>query len=440
MRQGALILRGSILGVLSSMCAFALLPVVVCAQVPSDAMFDPSQLREVRVTIAPEDWTDLVNNPDPDESGDTRVYRCVFEWNGESLANVGIRAKGQGSRERESPKPGVRFLFNRYEGERMEGGDLRPEQSFRGLKKLDANSLRGDPSMMRDRLIQNAASRYNLVSPRTMHVRFYVNGAYVGLYLIVDNYDQAAVLRRLFQRRDGNLYKYTWTRDRGADDATRWRGEDPETYVGPNGVFAWKRRRTERPDDLIDLLRAINLTTDAEFESRIPLLLDLDNLLSYCALCQVTANGDWMFVDTGEGPGTNNWWWYAQPSRDGESPPVFHVLIWDVDSSMVDFLPAELWIPRDIFRGFDLHVLPRRVMGVPAWREAYLARVQAFIDGAFAPSTVQADIDSIRAQILQAAQEDRNKPYTDAEFEASITLLRRDVPLRVENVRGQLAR
>jgi len=208
--------------------------------------------------------------------------------------------------------------------------------------------------MMRDRLIENAAARFHLVCPRTMHVRFYVNDAYVGLYLIVDNYDQAAVLRRLFRDRNGNLYKYTWTRDRGADDATRWRGDDPETYV--------------------------------------------------------------------------------------QSPPVFHVLIWDLDNSMVDFLPAELWIPRDIMRGFELHVLSRRVMNVPAWREAYFARVRALIDGAFAPSSVQAEIDSIREQILGAAQEDRNKPYTDAEFEANIALLRRDVPLRVENVRQQLAR
>lgn len=429
-----------------SLLGWSLLTTDARAQDPSDAMFDPSALREVRVTMAPADWQLIVDYPGYDDDGTTPVYRCSFWWNGETLEDVGIRAKGQASREPMSPKPSVRFLFNSYEGEPLEGGGTRSRQEFRGLTKLDANSLRADSSMMRDRLIENAAARFGLPCPRTMHVRFYVNGSYVGLYLIVDQYDQSSQMRRLFgSRRRGNLYKCTWTRERGADDATRWRGDDPETYVGLHGVFAWKRRVTDQPDDLIHLLDVINNTSDADFQAQLPSVLNLDNFLSYCALNEVAANEDWMFSDVLDwGPpgqrgaaSSNNWWWYGATRDPPTEAPLFSVLIWDVDGSMWDFT-QEGWVRRDIRVGFGLHVLPRRVMNVPAWSASYIASVRACIDGPFRPDTVQSDIDRILPQIEQAARDDRNKPYGDQEFLDAVRQLREQIPQRVQNVRGQL--
>ncbi len=407
-------------------CRLRIVPwfVVLCsvagAEAPSDAMFEPTALRTIRLTMAdPADWQRLVDNPQ-----ENTVYPCAFDWNGENLARVGVRAKGQSSRE-SGTKPSIRFRFNHYLG-----------QKFLGLTRLDCNSLKSDPSMIRERLILSACRRRGLVAPRAMHVRLEVDGAYVGLYLIIDQWDQEEALRIHLGDHRGNLYKLV-----GGDDGTLWRGEDPSAYF-PD-MFSWERQRTDRPDDFLQALDAINNTSDAEFAVRLSQVLDVDELLDYCAINEIVSNEDWLFIDAADwgppivrgAPRTKNWYWYALPSTGR-----FETLIWDVSDSMMDYWTGEGWVRRDIFLGFDQHVLGRRMMAVEAWRSQYVTRVREWIDGAFAPAVVVGELDQVYAQVRGAAMVDPWVADSFETFESEVAGLRRDIPARAEKVRQQLAR
>lgn len=410
------------------MVGFLRLPVVflvglwsaAAAEAPSDAMFDPGALRTVRLTMVdPNDWQRLVDHPE-----ENTVYPCTFEWNGLRLEQVGVRAKGQSSRE-SGTKPSVRFRFNHYR-----------DQTFLGLTRLDANALKSDASFVRERITYNACRRRGLVSPRCMHVRLEVDGRYAGVYLILDQWDQKEALRIAFGEHRGNLYKLV-----GGDDGALWRGDDPEAYF--NGMFEWERRQTDRPDDFIRALDAINNSSDEDFPAALAAALDVDNLLEYCAVNEIVSNEDWMFIDAADwgppivrgAPKTKNWYWYALPSTGR-----FVTLIWDTSDVMMDYWTGEGWVRRDIFIGFSQHVLGRRMMAVPALRQAYLDKVRAWIDGPFAPGVVVAELDVIHAQIREAVREDPFRPDSFEVFESQVAGLRRDIPERAQNVREQLAR
>jgi spore coat protein CotH len=400
-----------------------LLLVPVAAQHPSEVLFDQSVLRTIQLTMAPTDWAALVRDVQTNTT-----YPCTFAWNGLQLPQVGVRIKGQSSRVT-GTKPSLRFDFNHY-----------TNQKLLQLTKLDAQARKGDPSMLRERLIYGVARRRGVPAPRAMHVRLEVNGAYIGLYTILDQFDQAEMLRTHFATDKGNLYKAD---NMGGGDTTLWRGFDPAAYI--DVFYDWERKETTQPNDLIALLDFVNHSTDSEFEQGLPRRIDVDGLLEYCAVNQVIGNEDWMFSDVLNwavpvvrgGPWGHNYYWYF-PSE--QSDLRCRTILWDVDASMSYWFTPEpgRWVTRPILMGFEHSVLSRRVMAVPGWRSTYMEKVAAILDEAFDPHDLVAELDTIFEQIQAAAELDTWKPWRNDEFHYGVALLRQDIPVRVEDVRTQL--
>jgi hypothetical protein len=414
-RLPSLPLAARLIAVLASVLPLA-------AQHPSDALFDPSALRTIQLTMAPTDWEALVR----DVHSNT-VYPCTFAWNGIQLPQVGVRIKGQYSRI-SGTKPSLRFDFNYYTSQRL-----------LQLTKLDAQAMKGDPSMMRERLIYGIFRKRGVVAPRAMHVRLEVNNAYIGLYTILDQFDQAEILRTRLGTDQGNLYK---ANNLGGGDATLWRGFDPAAYI--DVFYDWERKQTTQPNDLIELLNFANNSTEAEFEQGLPARLDVDELLEYCAIQQIVGNEDWMFSDVLNwrvpvergGAWGHNYYWYFPLSGDRRCRTV----VWDVDSSMSYWYTPEPghWVQRSILLGFDRSVLSRRLFAVPAWRDAYRQKVAAILDAAFDPTETVAELDQIYEQIHVAVEQDTWRPWNNDDFNYDVARLRTDVPRRVADVRTQL--
>ncbi len=87
-----------------------------------------------------------------------------------------------------------------------------------GLKKLNLHSLRGDGSLLRDRVSYRLYREMGVHAPRAQHAFVSVNGGPAGLYGMIENVDGRFTKSRWkdVDGGEGNLYKETWPRGTNA--------------------------------------------------------------------------------------------------------------------------------------------------------------------------------------------------------------------------------
>src|SRR5687767_6038434 len=109
MRRAAFSLILAAAFVAGAMPAFA-------AQDPSEAIYDPGQIRVFRLTLSSADWDAICN--DGNGSGDI-WKRGSMTWEGpngaETVDGVGIKRSGKGTAGMDTPKPSLRVSFNEFE-------------------------------------------------------------------------------------------------------------------------------------------------------------------------------------------------------------------------------------------------------------------------------------------------------------------------------------
>ena len=108
-----------------------------------------------------------------------------FEWRGIRVRNVGVRVRGLATRS--AIKPGLRIDFNRY----VDG------QTFLGMSAVVLDNALKDPSFVRERTSMAFIKRMGQPAPRESFGRVYINGAYEGLYALVEAVDSAFLAREL---------------------------------------------------------------------------------------------------------------------------------------------------------------------------------------------------------------------------------------------------
>src|SRR6185503_4325475 len=124
-------------------------------------------------------------------------YPADVAWNGLRARNVGVRSRGLGSRS--GVKPGLELNFAHYS----------TRGQFLGMKALVLDNLTTDPSMIRERVAFALMRRLGVPAPREVHANVYVNGEYLGVYVIVEPVDTVLVQRWLGES-SGTLYEYHW--------------------------------------------------------------------------------------------------------------------------------------------------------------------------------------------------------------------------------------
>jgi len=365
---------------------------------PAEALFDPSVLHDLRLTMKPEDWQTLKDRYLLDT-----YYPADFQWRDSTVATVGIRSRGSGSRN--PHKPGIKIDFNEY----VDG------QKFLKQKALILANAAEDPGMLNRRLAMGVFARMGLPAPRVVHARLFVNDQYVGLYELVEEVEKPMLLRVFGRDADGKkrdggyLFEYRW------DEGFNW------TYPGRNleeyaELFDPKTRDEDPPADLYgpveEMFRAINQTRDRDFEAEVGRYLDLRQFVQHIAVERYIAEIDGFLGKWGP----NNFYIYR---FEGGSQSV--MIPWDKDSAFYELYDG-------IFDEVERTVLGRRVMAVPALRRLYLdtllvcaARVSE-PDQADSPlSWIEAELLRERAQILEAAKADPVKPWGNDRIDAAHT-------------------
>ncbi|MFT5431425.1 MAG: hypothetical protein ACI9OJ_002121, partial [Myxococcota bacterium] len=121
---------------------------------------------------------------------------CRFTFGGETYDGADVRLKG-------SPEDwggdGYQDQFViRFNG-RVEGG------RFRGLRRLNLDAQKADPSRIRNNIGMFVMRRAGLKAPRANHVRLTINGKLYGLYENIEVIDKEFVEDR-YSNADANLY------------------------------------------------------------------------------------------------------------------------------------------------------------------------------------------------------------------------------------------
>jgi uncharacterized protein (TIGR03437 family) len=367
------------------------------AQTPmANDLFDGSVLHEVRVTMLDADWQALKAA----YQLDTPFNVTTLQWKGAggltaSVANFQMHNRGHGSR---SPiKPGLHVNFDAN----VKG------QTFLGLSSLDLKPNTQDPSMLHERLSFLLFARMGIPCSREVHSALYVNGEYIGVYLLVEAPD-TAFLTRAFNENTGYEYNYVpgdWAGIVGGGYHFEYLGADLTKYASATIPTPFSpETHTNAPDTvtLEGMIRTMNQEPDATFLSAMAPYLDLKLFLTHIAVETYVSDFDCIL---GDAFGMNNFHFYRFVNQQ-----LSQFIPWDKDNAFD-------WIQRPVLRNADQNVLMRRLMAIPDYQKYYFeaiakAAMLAGGDGGW----MQQEATREYIQIQQAAYDDPNKLYLNSGY------------------------
>jgi spore coat protein CotH len=375
----------------------------------ADDLFNDQVLQRIDLYVNTRDWYVLRAQFDTNE-----YYPANLKWNGTTVTNVAIRSRGTGSRS--SVKPALRVDFNRYATGR----------TFLGLTALDLNNCVQDASNLRELLAMKAYRTMGLQAPRIAPAALYVNNAYFGLYLVVEEIDETA-MARMFGESAGYLFEYKWT--------FAWQFEylsnDLTAYAA---LYEPKTHDTESAGALYlpveAMIRTIADAPDERFVEAVSEYLDLAQFMRLTAVQAFIGEADGLLGNWG----VNNHYLYRLSQKT-----LHRFVVWDASSSFhaIDY-------PLDA--GHAESALMRRAMSAPALAATYrdtLLEAAALADQADPGATPEQPVpgwlerEAVRLLDLvrPAAYADRVKPFTDAEFDQAAAEI-----LAFARTRGALTR
>ena len=366
-------------------------------------LFDVSVLQEIRLSVNTRDLAALRAHTELNT-----YYTADLTWRNIRVRNVGIRSRGQGSR---NPiKPGFRVDVAHYT----------TGQTFLGLSTFILDNIWQDDSLIREKLAFEMFERLGQPAPRESFCRLFINNEYQGLYNITEEID-GNFAKRATGEADGTVFEYHWSAE-GV-----WRAED----LG--SIAAYKPKLEPRThvldadavlyDPIVNLFHEVNAPDDAVWRSRVEQYIDLDQFMTHVAIEQFIAENDGILGYAG----MNNFYLYRH-----QGTTKHRLFVWDKDNAFL-FLDSPLPITDD-------NVLFRRAMAIPDLREAYFSTLERCAGVAAADDFLLLEIDRLAGIIYDAARSDPKKQFGNEQWDAAVQFLRDFATRRPRQVLDDVAR
>lgn len=315
----------------------------------TDALFAALRVPALALTVAEADVARLREAP--------RTYvpaRLREDAQGADL-EVAVKLKGAAGSFREvDDRPALTLDVNR----------LVRGQRFHGLVRLHLNNSVQDETLLCEGLGADLFAAAGLAAPRVTWARVRLNGRDLGLYVLKEGVDRR-FLERHFADATGNLYDGGFCEDVDAE-LERDAGHGPEDR-----------------SDLAALVAACREPDLLERASRIPRVLDVEQLLTFVALERALAHWD------GYAQNRNNYRLYLEPpsGRARFLPQGMDQLFGDPEASVLDA---------------SVGLVAVGVLDVPAWRARYRERLRELLSLAQGPQGLRAALER-RASALELA-------------------------------------
>ena len=367
------------------------------AALTEDDLFKEETIQDISLTVNTRDWNDL-----REKYKENTYYLADLRWRGLTVRNVGIRSRGNASRN--ELKPGLRVDFDRYS----------TSQVFLGFKSLVLDNMVQDPAMLRERVAMKFFREMGLPAPRVVHARLTVNNKFLGLYTIVEPIDKK-FLKRALGENDGYLYEFKGT---AQHYDLRYLGDELEPYAA---LFEPKTRETASMVDLYRPIREMTFAIDRSpgyrFVETTAEYLDLRKFLTYVAIESFLAERDGILGQWG----MNNFYLYRF-----EKSERFQLLPWDRDTALFD-------VGLSVYNRIEFNVLVRRLMEDESMRRFFedelrrCAEVAMRTEGEEMPDVrpgwLEREIRTTYLQIRGIARQDTNAPFSADDFEAAVETL-----------------
>jgi spore coat protein CotH len=356
-------------------------------------------LHEARLDIDPSAWRALRDN-----YLSNQYYAADLSIDGVAVRQVGIRSRGDGSRNED--KPGLKVEFDKYV----------PAQEYYGYKSLVIDNLTQDASMLRERLSFLVFEAMGIAAPRNAFARLTVNGEYWGLFALVEPVSKPFLDARVGEE-SGTLFDYEW---RFPYDFS-WLGTEATSYVPLPFEPETNEDRPDVATGLVGFVRAINEEPDTTFLAAMAGRLDVDRFLTHLAVENALAEFDGIVGDFG----LNNFYLYEYGAGHR-----FVFIPWDKDSAF----RSGTW---PLYRHLETNVLTRRLVADPAKRQVYTDAVARTVDEFLNPRWLTPQLETAYQQIRSAALADARKPFTNVQFEAAVSDVRGVIAARAGDVHAQ---
>lgn len=255
-------------------------------------------------------------------SRDPIYVPVTVEHEGRRWTNVGMRYKGNSSLavlvQTGNGKLPFRLNFDRYE----EAAPETRNQRFYGFQELTFSPNFGDDSQIRELLAGEVFRDRGVPAPRAAFYRVFVDAGsgpqYHGLYTMIEDPSDGAMLQAQFGSREGNLYKPDGP---GAD----WTTFD---------AAGFERKANGGREDFADIQAALSAlhappTPAAAWRAQLERVFDVDLFLRWLAVNTALNNWD------AYGALAHNYFLYADPRQDGR----LRWIPWDLNEALRDGSP-----------------------------------------------------------------------------------------------------
>ena len=160
---------------LISLGVFFLSQISFAQQPAFNEAFLQDEVASVSITIDPDSLLAMYNNlGNSHEFPAAMVY--TFSSGFSAYSGIGVRFRGNTSLN--AQKKSFKINVDKF-----------VDQNFYGLSELNLIGNQNDPSILRAKLCWDFFREAGLPACRTSHVRVYVNGTYMGVYLNVEQID-----------------------------------------------------------------------------------------------------------------------------------------------------------------------------------------------------------------------------------------------------------
>lgn len=386
----------------------------------SAELYDPAILPRFDIEL-PQASLDQLNQVTGADDPKQDVYvTASLRYGTETVSNIGLRLKGEGSFQKLDRKPPFKLKFDEFV----------PKQEFRGLRRMALNNLWEDASFIAERLAYEVYRAAGLPAPRCNSALVYVNGTFYGVYANVEAEDKS-FLKRWFPTDGGNLYE-----------------EGQKDFV-PGAETAFDLETNETANDRTDLknlIAAIQGSTPQSFLSDIGGLLDTAHFLKFTAVEAAVNQWDMHAYTVFY---MNNFRLYNDPTSKK-----FTFIPWGHDMSMKPFRDSG----KPFIKAFELaHVgdrasgsvssgtLFQRCLQSPACKTAYrdaVSEIATLYDGLNLEEMAAKYYDQVKADVYRDTRKNiccDTKPITNQQFEDGYQSVLKTVSGRVAALRADVA-
>ena len=384
-----------------------------------EKLFDGTKVHTIDLRIR--DWEAFLEKAPREE-----YEICDLVIDGEEFFNVGIRAKGNNSL-RLTEQYGLDRYSLKLEFDHYTSG------SYHGLDKFSLDACFQDNSYMKNWIAYDMMDHMGVPAPLTSYVWVTVNGQDWGLFLAVEEPEEAFA-KRNFGTGHGQLYKpdYRSLQQENADVHLRYTGPDPGNYdnIFRNAKFPVTDGGKTR---LIEALRILDEGEGLERAIRV------DEVLRYFTVQVFVVNLDSYLGKTG-----HNYFLYEE---DG----LLSILPWDYNLAFATYslgMPdpindAELYVNYPINTPADWQVMKDRplyhnLMKNREYYDRYHACFDWLLESYFESGYFESFVQDTLEMIAPYQKKDPTAFCSHQDFLQGVEAIRQFCLLRAQSARGQL--